>query len=80
VYVAMPAILRRLVSYSSGALIGDDELTTQECAMQANVSTETIRRWCIRYQIGSWNSRLSMYVVNKSKFERHLARRKKRVA
>jgi hypothetical protein len=77
----MPAILRRHIDYSKAdgdALLQPGELTTSGAAAIADCSTERIRQLVKQYRLGSWSSRLRMYVVDRAKLDAHLASRKRK--
>jgi hypothetical protein len=78
----MPAILRGHVRFNSKAdgeaLLQPGELTTAEAAAIADCSTERIRQLVKQYRLGSWSSRLRMYVVDHAKLDAHLASRKRK--
>jgi hypothetical protein len=80
----MPAIIRQHVNFVSkpegDALLQVGEMTTSEAAAMAECTTERIRQVIKQHRIGRWEPRLRMYVVDRAKLTKHLARRKRKPA
>jgi hypothetical protein len=74
----MVSIIRGHTNHGD-TLLREGEMTTFEASVLAECSMENIRKWIRKHRIGSWNSRLRMFVVDRQRLEAHLSRRRKKV-